>query len=248
MAKTTSNNPLGLPPPTTAQEVFKQTPKQKCEAKGWVWDDITETCNPPEEEIPKTENRITSDTKDLTGTLGEGKVYTKQGKSFIVPERERRALEVQGDTGELEAFQQADEERVMRAEEQKTVEEQTPILQELNPEKKFGEQIPIWGTWQAAGRPLGAKIKEALGMSQDTFLSEEEYLEAGYSAIQAREMAKGLTWSEAIGALVEGLPFGAKISQYGDIETPRGDLEEVFKDIRSMKRRVQNIETNGGGR
>ncbi len=47
-------NPLNLPPPVPAEEVFKpkKTPKQKCEEKGGTWDEATQTCKMPTSEKP----------------------------------------------------------------------------------------------------------------------------------------------------------------------------------------------------
>jgi len=65
----------------------------------------------------------------------------------------------------------------------------------------------------------------------------------GLSEIQRAEIERGVTWSEAIGAAIEGIPSGSQLSRLADVETPRGNLEETFGDIKGTTSRIRNIVT-----
>ena len=238
-------------------QTIKDEPSQEeinCKAEGGKWDKENSVCIMPKKEVSKTlPPRPEGSEPAYTGK--QDGVYTREGKSFIVPEKEAQALASKNKTLEFQAGQERDQaiadQQIFAAQQanidlqrQQLIEGETPQQHQLNPDATFQETIPIWGSLVRSGKLIGTKIKETFGITPSQQLTPEDYKRLGLSEIQQKEIEKGLTWSEAVGSLVEAAPFGGKISSVADIETPRGNLEEVFKDIKSMRKRIMNIETN----
>jgi len=233
--------------PVRPQKETMQTPKEKCEAKGGRWTGTT--CILPREEETKGKKYPTPVPRPVSGPTPEAiEKMTPENREKVIADIKRRQAMV----AEKEEFgmrkaitpEQVAQGQLLEEERARLVEEEVPELVELNPPMTTQEQIPIWGTFVKAGRGIGVKIKEAVGIDPSTPLDDEQMNKLALSQIQKNEIEKGLTWSESIGQMFEGLPFGGKLSGLLNVETPRGNLEEVHTDIKTMRRRITNIETN----
>ena len=81
-----------------------KTKREACWAKGWRWNESTQTCDPPKEKAPKNENIIVDKREDLTVvTMPDGRILpfrdSTEAEAFINRQRER----LDGGTGGLKS-------------------------------------------------------------------------------------------------------------------------------------------------
>ena len=134
---------------------------------------------------------------------------------------------------------------------QRLISEEMPERVSLAPPELGATTWPLVGgiARQVAQRmidlaaPGDGKTKQAI-KKQLGFATEEDIRQMAISDIQKKELEKGLTTSEKLGSLIEGLPGAKWLNKWFDVETPRGNLEEVMQDIKGMRRSIMNIETN----
>jgi len=230
------DNPLEREKPSKSQAQLD------CEAKGGRWDEQTQTCILKK---PKLENpEIISDKKgNQRGiVLPDGRMYggLKQSEVQQIADAQRRKTTLpEGTVPFGTAHNQERAEAIVAQERQRLISQEMPQITELNPKLAPLEEKPIIGSIVKGIQPLWEKI-----MGKGTAPQMEQVLTFAKNDIQRKEIEKGLTWSESVGALVEGMPGGAKATSYLNIETPRGNLEEVHKDILSQYRRISGIESN----
>jgi len=133
-------------------------------------------------------------------------------------------------------------------ERQRLTTEEMPRRVELNPPELGATTVPLIGgiARQVAfgmvdlatkkGSPGADFLRENIGA-----LSEDDIRNMAISEIQKEELRKGLTTSEKLGSFLEGIPGAAWASKYIDFESPRGNIETVMTDIKSMRRQISKI-------
>lgn len=204
------------------------------------------------------------------GPLAEGQVLTDAetglargiqmgGKTFFAPQESdiSKVVEQQGiiagagsgaprinaKTSAQQAISQQQQQQQLQQAQGQLIEEQMPTAVELNPEENIVPlaNIPLIGSVFKGGGVVGNKILQEFSNGTVT---DQELLNWAKNDIQRKEIEKGLTWSESLGAMFEGVPGVAFANRYVDIESPRGNLEEVHTDILSQYRRITGIESN----
>ena len=227
----------------------EKTPKEKCEEKGWIWDETTKTCNSPK---PKTEKPTEKPTEIKEGT---GKKYFIGGEELSKEQYERVRSIIKGSssgsggqkiTAEdrviAKSLETTPEQRAIEEERQRIIEEEKPTRREIAPETIGLEEVPVIG-------PIATKILDLLPFKgrENTKPSPEELRTEALTQIEKEEIERGLTSNEEFGAWVETIPvLGSLASRYagGLIETPSENAREVKSNILKEKRRISNIETN----
>jgi len=134
-------------------------------------------------------------------------------------------------------------------ERQRLTTEEMPRRVELNPPELGATTVPLIGgiARQVALRSFDMasklypnrdleEIKENLG-----YMTEDDIRNMAISEIQKEELRKALTTSEGVGSLIEALPGSQWLNKWFDIETPRGNLETVMTDIKSMRKQISKI-------
>lgn len=214
--------------------------KANCEAKGWIWNELTKTCTNPKLTNTQTPEVFTDvQTGEQSGiTLPTGETFLGLNREDIAEVNRQYQQKTQLPQGTAPVGTAARQAEYQQAQNQ-LIENQAPQRVELNPELDKTEGIPIIGSIVKGFEPLFQKI-----FGENSVPSNQQVLEFAKSDIQRKEIEKGLSWSEAIGAAIEGIPGGDVVTKLLDIERPRGNLEEVMQDIVTQYRRVSAIESN----
>jgi len=158
-----------------------------------------------------------------------------------------------------EVINRLTEQRTKAEEEEENLMESFPEKRTFDlPEKKGFSKLPILGGFITAG---GRAILSALKKKQDTkggtilenydlkkgAIPEPEILmNDALTQIEKEVIGEGLTASEQTGLVVEGIPIaGALIGKYagGLVETPRGNIEAIRKNIKKERTRMTKYET-----
>ena len=187
--------------------------------------------------------------KDPTTGGTTGFTDPKTGKTFLGPISPEQEEGIRRRAAPIEAVRE--EQRLADIERQKQglLEEGRPVRQELDPQRTGLEKIPIFGGFATAGRALGKKVKKSLGIPllDDREFDPSTFRTAELAAIAKVEAEKVLTFNQIFGGFAEALPTGDSIlgvSFAKTLEKPSENAEEVFSNIRKVKRQITNIETN----
>ena len=245
----TALSPQGSP---TEGHTDPETKRKECIARGGVWDSETNTCT-----IVEVDKSAGSKPVLFKGSQIEG-------RGFAIPLKETSGvagttaganIPLSGTFAEQQAAREAEDLAII--EQQKEAQrqelgEEFPQRVELNPPKfggVRGTEMPLLGginrqVANTVGNILKASGIDKEGIIQESLgrMTEEQTNALAISDIQKNELKKGLTISEGFGALIEGVPGSKWLNKWFDIETPRGNLEEVFNDIKGMTSSIRNIQ------
>jgi len=100
--------------------------------------------------------------------------------------------------------------------------------------------------WSLTQKPSHPEWEKAINLMKEGKINKLEREGIIKNQIQRKIFEDGLTTSEEIGALVEGIPvIGGLVAEYASdlIETPRGNLNTLVKTIRTERGRATKFET-----
>ncbi len=218
---------------------------QQCKQRGGRWDGtrcILPDTTPEKRPEPKPEDIRTRIERDEFGNII--RKTTEPLQPITKEERLEVGLAGISEVGAKEALAQKQKEGIKQAEKQAILDQ--PIERvELGATELGATTVPFIGgiarSFALQGFDLATDdtdtsldpIRKQLGI-----MTTEEINELNISAIQKKELKKGLSASENVGSLIEGIPGAKWLNKWLDIETPRGNLEEVMQDIKAMKRPI----------
>jgi len=96
--------------------------------------------------------------------------------------------------------------------------------------------VPEGVTLPGSTQTFKDAMRENLGQ-----MTNEEINALALTEIQKEELKRGLTMSEQFGQVSEVIPGVSKLADWADIETPRGNAEQVFKDIKAIRKQANKI-------
>ena len=228
------------------QQAPEQTPQQKCElSPGMVWDSHRNECitekealnrrggAPSKEDVPRGVPLTPEQSKKLEGAKEFQESLQGGTSAALRIERNKQAAAQQAATTAEVADIQANAPRIGDI--------------QLNPQEfggALGTEMPLLG---GAARSVAATVTDLFGSDKVQglgSLSEEEINSLAISEIQKTELKKGLSASEKVGRLIEAIPGAAVLGSWVNLETPRSNAEEVYKDIKTLRRQIQKIESD----
>ena len=238
---------------TTSTQKQEKTPKEKCEDKGWVWDEATRTCKRPTTTSPEREKELFGEvgaepkpTKIITDERGrQTGVELPSGRTLLNLGREDIEKITGRATGEVIGAEEAAQQEVIGAERERISREEAPSREELLLEPSGLEQLPVVG-------PLLSKLFDLVPFQDEEAktklkIDPIEQKTLALTEISKQEIERGLTANEKFGEWVEAIPIvGSLVAKYasGLIETPSSNTREIVKNVLAERRRLTNIETN----
>jgi hypothetical protein len=226
------------------------SPRRKCIDAGGKWNG--KKCIFPEPTVTRIPDPVKKPEETITRTLREERegLTREQVKARQI----KGILESRGEVGAAQALEEKQEEArqqaAIEAETERIRIEEFPTREDLDIKDLPGTKIPfVGGTFRAVTNSLAkfvlstvpegdfrSALQENLGV-----MSDEEINALAIPEIQKTELKAGLTMSESFGQVAEVVPGFSKLADWMDVETPRGNAEQVFKDIKSIRRQANKI-------
>lgn len=254
MAHNLTSHPTNqsLPLPNQSFPLEKPSRLQvECEANGGRWDSKNKSCIFPDKKpagVKQAETIFNEETGKPSGiTLPDGRTFlgiTREDIQGLIQQEKKKELP-EGTVEAGTARRAAEQEQLT----QEVLGRERPVKRELDPNREFIEKLPVLGGLFAAHPLIKTAIRSLEKLTGKQIIGEdlqpEELSTLALTAIEKREIEKGLTASEQFGSLIEGIGAGDLtrfIPGGSGAELPSDNVRTKLKDLRVLKSQAIDIE------